>query len=267
VDGNVRIAIMPIAKAYIRGDKMDKSLRGKKYFPHTADARNNLLKILPMRQKYGAEGYGLFWMVVEVLREQPDYRIPLTDQLISCLAIQFIVDTELLRKFLNDCINVYGLLNKGTIDDSGIYICCEWLNERMGYIDARSNSARISAVSRWSSNDKICERNANAMRTQCERTEKKIKDKIKDKIKETKTDIEPKEHYDLVLLTKTEYNKLVNKFGESGTKERIDSMNNYAKQIGINKFNRKYVSHYATILNWERRKNERNRKQTASNDL
>jgi hypothetical protein len=58
---------------------------------------------------------------------------------------------------------------------------------------------------------------------------------------------------DFVYLTKDEYKKLQDQFGETGTQDRIKTMNDYAHQIGQAKFIAKYKSHYHTLLNWARR--------------
>ena len=51
----------------------------------------------------------------------------------------------------------------------------------------------------------------------------------------------------IVQLSKEEYQKLTEKFGEAGTRERIESLSLYIQSKGD-----KYKSHYATILNWDR---------------
>lgn len=42
------------------------------FFSHDCNARNDP-KILALRSVYGAEGYGVYFMLVEILREQPEY--------------------------------------------------------------------------------------------------------------------------------------------------------------------------------------------------
>ena len=54
-------------------------------------------------------------------------------------------------------------------------------------------------------------------------------------------------YMDFVLLNDDEYQKLVKRFGEEGTQERIERLNNYIGSKGD-----KYKSHYHTILVWER---------------
>ena len=45
------------------------------FFSHDCNARNDP-KILALRSVYGAEGYGVYFMLVEILREQPEYQPP-----------------------------------------------------------------------------------------------------------------------------------------------------------------------------------------------
>ena len=51
-----------------------------------------------------------------------------------------------------------------------------------------------------------------------------------------------------VSLTKDEHDKLIVKFGVKGTADRIENLSTYLESKG-----RRYKSHYATILSWERR--------------
>ena len=55
------------------------------YFPHDCNARNDP-KVLALRSVFGAEGYGVYFMTIEILREQPDYRLKVTKYLYNALA-------------------------------------------------------------------------------------------------------------------------------------------------------------------------------------
>jgi len=59
-----------------------------------------------------------------------------------------------------------------------------------------------------------------------------------------------------VKLSVEEYNKLIKRFGEQGTKDRIENLS-----TGIESKDYKYKNHYATILSWER-KHEREQSKT-----
>jgi len=47
------------------------------YFSHDATARNDF-KILKVRRVLGLEGYAIYFCLIEMLREQADYRLPIT---------------------------------------------------------------------------------------------------------------------------------------------------------------------------------------------
>lgn len=63
---------------------------------------------------------------------------------------------------------------------------------------------------------------------------------------------EKKLFFDFVYLTDDEHKKLLEKFGEQGTQDRIDKLNNYIGSKG-----NKYKSHYHTILTWANRDKEK----------
>ncbi|HDZ76661.1 MAG TPA: hypothetical protein ENH41_01085 [Candidatus Omnitrophica bacterium] len=72
-------------------------------------------------------------------------------------------------------------------------------------------------------------------------------------IKENK---EKKEHFlDYVLLTSTEHQKLIKRFGKSYTEDYIERLNNYIGRIGVKTADKKNKSHYHTILSWLRKDN------------
>jgi NACalpha-BTF3-like transcription factor len=48
------------------------------YFPHFSNARHDR-KIKRVSKELGIEGYGIYFMLLEVLREQPDLRYPMSD--------------------------------------------------------------------------------------------------------------------------------------------------------------------------------------------
>lgn len=74
--------------------------------------------------------------------------------------------------------------------------------------------------------------------------------------KNDKNDKKGKKYGDFVFLTDEQYKELVGKFEEKGTLERIENLNNYAHQIGLREFKKRYASHYHVILNWERKNKE-----------
>ena len=61
---------------------------------------------------------------------------------------------------------------------------------------------------------------------------------------------------DFIYLTQVEYNKLVERWGEKETKEKIKYLNNAIGSKGY-----KYKSHYYTLLNWDRKDKEQKQPQ------
>jgi hypothetical protein len=68
-----------------------------------------------------------------------------------------------------------------------------------------------------------------------------------------------------VMLTREEYRGLCEIHGDSTTAdEAIASMNDYAEQIGVAEFRKKYKSHFATLKNWKRRDDKRKAEQPSA---
>lgn len=64
------------------------------YFPHFSNARSDR-KVQRLREELGLEGYGIFFMLLEVLRDQSDLRYPMTD--IDLLAREFVTSEPKVR--------------------------------------------------------------------------------------------------------------------------------------------------------------------------
>jgi len=62
--------------------------------------------------------------------------------------------------------------------------------------------------------------------------------------------VNKKNYSEFVKMTEIEYDKMIEKIGETKTKEMIERLNNYIGSKG-----KKYHSHYHTILNWVNKDN------------
>ncbi len=79
------------------------------YFSHDANARNDP-KISAMRSVYGTEGYGRYWIIVEMLREQAMLKLCFSKAYVwSSIAKQIDSDAKQAENFVNDCINQFEL--------------------------------------------------------------------------------------------------------------------------------------------------------------
>jgi hypothetical protein len=59
------------------------------YFSHDCNARNDV-KILKLRRKLGMEGYGIYWSIIEMLREDENYtlQIKYIDEIAFSLSVK-----------------------------------------------------------------------------------------------------------------------------------------------------------------------------------
>ena len=115
------------------------------YFPHDSNARHDP-KIVAMTAVYGMAGYGYYWAIIEILREQKDYLYPLdTKYAYNSLAREALTSIETIDMFIRDCVQEFELLEIG---DGGLY--SESLNNRMASLDRRRKQAQAAANSRWS---------------------------------------------------------------------------------------------------------------------
>ena len=73
------------------------------YFQHDFNSRNDE-KILELRARFGAEGYGIFWMVVESMAETSDGKLKAS--LIGGLSHGYGLPIEKLQKILDCCVEV-----------------------------------------------------------------------------------------------------------------------------------------------------------------
>lgn len=136
------------------------------YFPHDSNARMDN-KILDMRAKYGAEGYGLYWMLVEILREQPEYKYPLGKFAFRSLAMQMNCDSGLLEGFILDCCTEFVDENSSLLSMDDNYLWSASLLRRMQVVDELSETRKAAAEKRWKS-----KKDANAKQKQCKKIEK-----------------------------------------------------------------------------------------------
>jgi hypothetical protein len=115
------------------------------YFSHDSNARHDI-KITAMRSDYGAEGYGWYWILIETMREQEGYRIPVNDKFsYRSLAHELGTDHVKAKKFIDDCINEYELFST-----DGKYIWSNSLINRMVMVDKKREQARQAVNTRWS---------------------------------------------------------------------------------------------------------------------
>ena len=106
------------------------------YFSHDANAQHDP-KIIKMLSKFGWEGYGIYWALVERLRNEPDYILECD---YDCLAFALRTDKDKIKSIVLD----YNLFE--------VYDGKFWsksLLSRMEKKNEKSKKARESALKRW----------------------------------------------------------------------------------------------------------------------
>lgn len=125
------------------------------YFSHDSNARNDD-KILALRMKHGWEGYGLFWALIEKLRDSKNFTC-VKDY--NIIAFDLRTDAAKIKSIVED----FGLF---VFTECGKYLYSESLSKRMGIRESLSEARRKAANKRWE-NAENQEVNANAMQMQC----------------------------------------------------------------------------------------------------
>lgn len=193
------------------------------YFSHDSNSRTDE-KIILLRIKYGAEGYGIYFMILENLREQANYSFAKD---YSLLAFDLRVEEDKIKSIIED----FGLFS---FTECGSRFFSESFNKRMSYKDEKSNKARESANKRWENDTNAKISNANALPKHTKNDASKVKES---KVKEREKEVSPS--FDLSnsnlyrkprVFTKTEVWECFMKKG--GTKEMASKFWNKHESTG-----------------------------------
>ena len=232
------------------------------YFPHDSNARNSD-KVIPLRAKYGAEGYGVYFMILERLRDEPDY-MSVKDY--NMLAFDLRVSSGLVKSVIEE----FGLFS---FTENGERFYSESFLKRMSIKDEKSEKAKESAKKRWES-DKKCERiqkpmrthtktDANAMRTHTKTDASKLKEskqkerKVKDKESGVVGEPQKQKFLSNVFLTAEEHQKLIRDHDEDFVQRGIEKLDNYIEKLISEGKSDPYTNHNLVIRGWiKKRVNE-----------
>lgn len=112
------------------------------YFSHDSNAITDT-KILNMRADYGLEGYGLFWCILEMMRNTENYKLECNKN--TYRAIKILSATTIdVEKYINDCINDYKLF----VAENDLFYSKSFL-QRMQIKEEKSKIAKDKAKKRW----------------------------------------------------------------------------------------------------------------------
>lgn len=121
------------------------------YFSHDSNARHDP-KILALRSEFGIQGYGIYWVVVEMLREADGYKLPTKAYIWNAIAMQvqckdFAKDDA--KRFVEYCINECDLFDT----DEDFF----WSNSLLNRMDKKNELSKKrseAAKARWKKSDK-----------------------------------------------------------------------------------------------------------------
>ena len=122
------------------------------WFSHDSNARNSK-KLIRLRQRHGAAGYGVYWMLIERLRDEEGY---VSDKDYEMIAFDLRVDVEIIRSVVED----FGLFE---VSENGEYFHAPGLDERMELKDVRSDAGKKGAAKRWGKNADRMAQNGKSM--------------------------------------------------------------------------------------------------------
>lgn len=121
---------------------MGKQKEIKNYFPHDSNARNSE-KLIRLRMRHKAAGYGVYFMILERMREEDNY-MSIKDY--NMIAFDLREDASLIKSVIED----FGLF---VFTENGKYFYSESFKRRMEYKDEktllRSEAGKKGMNSRW----------------------------------------------------------------------------------------------------------------------
>jgi hypothetical protein len=105
------------------------------YFPHFCNARNDR-KLRRVRKQLGIEGYGIYFLILEVLREQKDFKYPIMD--IDLLADEFGTSEQKISAVVHN----YDLFN---IDNNNNFFSIKFIEFLTPYLE-RKEQKRVAGI-------------------------------------------------------------------------------------------------------------------------
>lgn len=122
---------------------MSENHKERFYFQHDHNARNDD-KILMLRDKFGAEGYGIFWLIVENMSEAPDGMIK--KKFMPGLCVGIGVAMPKLQEFLDFCVSIKLFkFRRGNYLSGRVLRDKEWRKKK-------AELAKSAAKKRWEGN-------------------------------------------------------------------------------------------------------------------
>ena len=190
--------------------------KGLNYFIHDSDAvENETLSIL--RGLYGNDGYAFWFITLECLVQSDEMQLDCSDRKNW---LRYVAKCNISEAKANEIIEA--LVSLEAIDAE------LWNKKRIIWSDALVKRLKTKLTRRI---DGVPEK----PKIETPAKKKTVKPVTRNVIK----------YAEYVSMTETEYNKLVEKYGENATKKFIEVLDNYKGSTG-----KKYKDDYRAILNW-----------------
>ena len=141
------------------------------YFPHDSNAQRDP-KIVKLRRVHGWSGYGLYWALIETLRDQENYTLE-TDYETHAFALQ--TESETLKSVVEN-------FELFSVKDG--FFFSESLKRRMIAKDIKSEKARASAMARWNKDADEMRTHSGGNAKEKRKEEKRREDKYSDRFLE-----------------------------------------------------------------------------------
>lgn len=119
----------------------------KTYFPHDSNARNSK-KLLRLRKKHGAAGYGVYFMLIERLTEEENF---CSDLDYDMLAFELRVKRELVKSVVEN----FELFDVKKSEGGVSKFTSAGLTERMEIRGIRSEAGKKGAAARWNTSPQL----------------------------------------------------------------------------------------------------------------
>lgn len=233
------------------------------YIKHDFNAARDE-NIVEMRADYGSEGYGLYWLVNEYLREQSDVKASLSK--LRSIAFALNESEEKIKNFVTDCIEKYNLYNS-----DGEYFWSERMKRDKEVLDqireVNRQNGKKSAQARakeqpkeekeatiqrpFSDRSATVERQVEKQATTVQqgKERKVIKEKKEEGIVKGGNPPKPPKRpygpFQNVRLTDEEYKKYQDLHGDPKLKMAIEKLSAYKESKG-----KRYKSDFATMRVW-----------------
>ena len=115
------------------------------YFSHDYNARNDI-KIQALLAEHGAIGYGVYWIIVEILHEESARKLMLHNLTYVAIARQASTSVEQVKSIIDCCLEC------GLFAEEDDYFFSKRIlkniNKRMDISEKRAKAGRISAEKR-----------------------------------------------------------------------------------------------------------------------